>query len=164
MRYFGSKGNNKGEFNFPAGIAHDTNNNITVVDKENQSVELFNDQGEYLNQFGGEGNLDHQLSSPFGLSVDGNGNIIVADTGKKCIKTFSSDDQFLYKLSEGEDFTARLYCIQYDKHLIMSDSYEHFIKVFDINGDFFCANLEIRVTGMGSSTFLIFCQLARQDT
>ena len=47
---------------------------------------------------------------------------------------------FLHKLVEGEDEGKRcnspFHCIPYEKYLIASDSSEHCIKVFDINGNF----------------------------
>ena len=65
LRSFGREGDNKGEFNFPTGIAFDRKSgNILVVDCYNHRVQLFSEQGKYLNQFGEEGNLDHQLLSP----------------------------------------------------------------------------------------------------
>ena len=59
------------------------NRNILVVDSINHLVQLFGEQGEYLNQFGEQGNLDHPLSSPHGLSLDPVGNILVADSVTK---------------------------------------------------------------------------------
>ena len=55
LRSFGRKGDKQGEFNFPRGIAFDIKNEmILVVDGSNRCVQLFSEQGEYVNQFGGK--------------------------------------------------------------------------------------------------------------
>ena len=136
LRSFGRKGNKQGEFNCPRGITIHETNNIIVVDSGNHRVQLFSEQGEYLSQFGGKGNLDHQLSNPLGLSVDSKGNIIVADKHNKSMKIFSPDGHYLSIFRGEGSFTSPIHCIQYEKYLIVSDSEEHCIKVFDRNGNF----------------------------
>ena len=136
LRSFGRKGNKQGELNYPRGITIHETNNIIVVDSWNHRVQLFSEQGEYLSQFGGKGNLDHQLSNPLGLSVDSKGNIIVADKHNKSMKIFSPDGHYLSIFRGEGSFTSPIHCIQYEKYLIVSDSEEHCIKVFDRNGNF----------------------------
>ena len=137
LRSFGRKGDKQGEFNFPRGIAFDIKNEmILVVDGSNRCVQLFSEQGEYVNQFGGKGNLDHQLKTPRGLSVDCDGNIIVADSGNKLVKIFSQSGELLQKIGGDGSFTFPFHCVQYDKYLIVSDCYEHCIKVHDRDGKF----------------------------
>ena len=134
LRSFFKKGDQQGEFNWPAGIAF--NNDNIVVDSDNQRVQLFSGQGEYLGQFGGKGNFDHQLKYPHGLSIDSDGNIIVADTGNKLIKIFSPKDKLMCKIGRDGSLSPPLHCIQLCKYLIVSDYGEHCIKVFDFKGDF----------------------------
>ena len=137
LRSFGREGDNKGEFNFPTGIAFDRKSgNILVVDCYNHRVQLFSEQGEYLNQFGEEGNLGHQLLSPFGLSVDSDRNVIVADPSNKEIKIFSYNGHFLRKIGGGGSFNIPWDCVQYGNHLIVSDNGENCMKVFDEDGNF----------------------------
>ena len=59
IRSFGKKGDKKGEFKFPFGIAFDKNGNIIVVDTNNHHVQIFSEQGDFLSHFGGRGSLDH---------------------------------------------------------------------------------------------------------
>jgi len=135
LRTFARKGNNQGEFNFPAGIAFH-NDNIIVADTRNHRVQLFSDQGKYLGQFGEEGSLDHQLKHPRGLSIDSDGNIIVADRDNKLIKIFSQSGQFLRKIGTKGSFIYPYHCIQHDNYLIVSDYGDHCVKVFDREGNF----------------------------
>ncbi|XP_068738534.1 E3 ubiquitin-protein ligase TRIM71-like [Montipora capricornis] len=135
LRSFGKKGNQQGEFNFPAGIAfHD--NKIIVADAGNLRVQLFSDEGHYLNQFGGKGSRDHQLQTSPGLSTDSDGNIIVADRGNKLIKIFSLDGRFLRSIGTEGSFIFSFHCIQHDNFLIVSDRGDHCIKVFNKEGEF----------------------------
>ncbi|KAL9979988.1 hypothetical protein ACROYT_G008516 [Oculina patagonica] len=136
FRSFGRKGNEQGEFDFPAGIAFDKNGNIIVVDSRNHRVQFFSGQGEYLNQFGEKGNLDHQLMLPTGLSVNCDGNIIVEDTNNKLVKMFSPSGQLLQKISGEGCLTYPIHCVQYENYLIISDSDEYCIKVLDGEGNF----------------------------
>ena len=139
VRSFGCMGDQEGEFNEPTGIAFH-NDNIAVVDRNNHRVQVFSAQGEFLYQFGGKGNLNHQLNLPLGLSVDCEGNILVADPRNKSIKIFSPWSQFLRKISQSRSsFIYNFFpwqCIQHEKLLVVSDSYEHCVKVFDKEGVF----------------------------
>ena len=135
LRSFGRKGNQQGEFNFPAGITF-YNNNIIVSDSLNHRIQIFDDQGNFLDQFGENGKLNHQLDLPRGLSVDSDGNIIVADCKNKSIKIFTRDGQFLRRIGEEGSFMAPFHCIQHDNYFIVSDFKDHCIKVFDKQGKF----------------------------
>ncbi|XP_068730048.1 E3 ubiquitin-protein ligase TRIM71-like [Montipora capricornis] len=135
LKSFGKKGNQQGDFNFPAGIAFH-NDKIIVVDTINHRVQLFSDEGHYLNQFGGEGSRDHQLQFPYGLSIDSGGNIIVGDKNNKLIKFFSLDGRFLRSVGTEGSFIFPLRCIQQENYLIVSDYGGHCIKVFNREGKF----------------------------
>ena len=137
LRSFGSKGNKKGEFNSPRGVAIDNENGIIfITDSGNHRIQLFRGQGEFLSKFGEKGNLDHQLSYPHGLSIGSDGNCIVADSGNKKIKLFSRNGQFLRSIGSEGSFSTPIHCIQYKEYLIASDFAEHCIKVFDKAGHF----------------------------
>ena len=90
------------------------------------------------------------------MSVNCNGNI-VADSRNKLVKILSQGGQLLQKISGDGSFTFPFHCFQYDKHLIVSDSRRHCIKVFDRDGKLEC-------WGRGSSINLVACLLTRQDT
>ena len=135
LRFFGSEGDQEGEFKCPSGVAYLNNGNMVIADSGNNRLQIFTERGDYLTQIGGEGNLDHQFSDPVGLSEDSGGNIIVADSDNKLIKIFTPSGQFLRKF--GEDFLVEpCHCIQKDQYFIVSDSGDHSIKVFNTDGDF----------------------------
>lgn len=132
-RSFGRKGDQKGEFDCPAGIALH-GDKIIVADGCNHRVQVISDQGKYLGQFGGEGSLDHQFQNPHGLSVNKEGNIVVADRRNKSIKIFSHDGQCLQTIGADHSLISPYHCMQHDRHLIVSDRSNHCIVVFDEEG------------------------------
>ena len=136
LRSFGRRGENPGEFDYPNGITIDKDRNIFISEWGNDRVQIFSWEGRYLGSFGGMGSLDSQLKCPRGLSLDSAGNIIVADTGNKQIKSFTPDGTFVVKIGEQDCFTAPFHCVQCDELLIVSDSVQGCIKVFNKEGQF----------------------------
>ena len=132
LRSFGRRGRNQGEFNYPTGIAFDSNGNIIVADENNNRVQVFSRNGKFLTKFGEKGNLDHQLYNPEGLSVISNGDIIVAGKGHQTIKIFSPHGQFKRKFGGQGSLSLPYHCIQTEQYFIVSDGSEHYIKVFDL--------------------------------
>ena len=136
LRSFGRKGHKHGEFHSPTGIAFDSNGNIIVVDSANHRVQGFSGQGEYLTQFGGKESLHHQLNFPGGLSVDNDGNFIVAERGSQLITIHSPSGRAMRKIGGQSLFSFPIHCVQHDQYLIVSDSGENCIKVFQREGNF----------------------------
>jgi len=73
---FGSFGSEQGQFNVPAGVAVDGQSRIYVADLNNDRIQAFTSQGDYIAQFSG-------VSRPRGIDVDSTGRILVADTGNQ---------------------------------------------------------------------------------
>lgn len=71
---FGSFGSGPGQFNVPAGVAVDSQSRIYVADLNNDRIQAFTSQGDYITQFTG-------VSRPRGIEVDSTDRILVADTG-----------------------------------------------------------------------------------
>ena len=121
--------NQKGQFNLPAGIAF-YNNYIIVSDLFNRGVQIFDDEGHYLDQFGEE------LGRANGLSIDSDGNFIVADRTNKSIKIFSLHGRFLCRIGEEGSFINPFHCIHHENYFFVSDCGDHCVKVFDKQGKF----------------------------
>jgi DNA-binding beta-propeller fold protein YncE len=73
---FGSFGSEPGQFNVPAGVAVDSQSRIYVADLNNNRIQAFTSQGDYITQFTG-------VTRPRGIEVDSTDRIIVADTGNR---------------------------------------------------------------------------------
>jgi len=85
---FGENGNSSGQFNKPIGIAFDQRGNIVVGDSENNRIQIFSPQGNFLAEFGQSGSNDGDFNGPRGLDVSQNGQIAIADFGNKRVQIF----------------------------------------------------------------------------
>jgi DNA-binding beta-propeller fold protein YncE len=72
----GGKGNAKGQFDSPTGIAVDSNGNILVADTGNGRIEKFSPSGTFVTSIG-------QFDAPSGIAVDHVGDIYVTEIGAK---------------------------------------------------------------------------------
>ncbi|MCB1062095.1 MAG: prolyl oligopeptidase family serine peptidase [Verrucomicrobiae bacterium] len=68
---WGEKGTGDGEFDLPHAIRIDSKGLVYVGDRENDRIQVFDQQGKYLRQFGG--------FAPFGLHIDTDDTLYVAD-------------------------------------------------------------------------------------
>ena len=94
---FGSSGAGKGQLNGPRGVAADKKGHVWVVDRANNRVEEFDEQGEYIGQFGSAGSGNGQFNNPWGIAVTPSGNIWVTDTGNVRVQEFNEKGEFLQK-------------------------------------------------------------------
>lgn len=68
---WGKKGTGDGEFDLPHAIRLDSKGLVYVGDRENDRIQVFDQDGKYLRQFGG--------FAPYGLYIDTDDTIYVAD-------------------------------------------------------------------------------------
>ena len=84
-----------GHFNYPAGIAIDSNGNVFVVDSGNNQVQKFDGTGTFVRSFGSAGAGNGQFSGPDGIAVDVNDDVYVSDTGNNRVQKFRNDGTYL---------------------------------------------------------------------
>jgi DNA-binding beta-propeller fold protein YncE len=68
---WGKKGTGEGEFNTPHAIRLDSKGNLFVGDRENDRVQVFDQNGKFIRTFGG--------FAPFGLFITSNDTLFAAD-------------------------------------------------------------------------------------
>ncbi len=68
---WGKKGTGEGEFNTPHAIRLDSKGNLFVGDRENDRVQVFDQNGKFIRTFGG--------FAPFGLFITADDTLFVAD-------------------------------------------------------------------------------------
>jgi DNA-binding beta-propeller fold protein YncE len=101
---WGSQGNGDGQFDRPVGIAIDSSGNVYVTDQNNNRVQKFDRDGNFLTKWGSFGNLDGQFSAPRGIAIDFDDFVSVADWGNNRIQKFDSSGNFITKWgSTGND-------------------------------------------------------------
>ena len=89
LSQWGTKGVANGEFQGPSGLSIDSNDNIYVTDKNNNRVQVFTSDGQYITQFGGPNEDEGKLLDPEGVGVDkDSGTVYIADTGNSRIVVF----------------------------------------------------------------------------
>jgi len=101
LRAWGEKGEEDGQFNYPATITLDAAGKVYVVDVINQRVQVFDAQGAHLQSIGALGVKPGDLFRPKGVAVDAAGNIYVGDSYTGVIQVFGPDGAFRHALGEG---------------------------------------------------------------
>ncbi|MDX1777534.1 MAG: NHL repeat-containing protein, partial [Thermodesulfobacteriota bacterium] len=75
----------------PTDVAVGKDNAIYVVDGVNNSIKVFNQEGDYRFSFGGKGTTQGRFDTPVSVTVDSTGTVYVADTGNRRAQVFTSD-------------------------------------------------------------------------
>jgi len=90
---FGSKGEGRGQFQAPWGVACDKDGRIYVADTLNHRVQVFDQEGCHLLTVSENG-----LKTPAGIGVMANGNIVVGQRDKKKISLYSPQGTLLKEI------------------------------------------------------------------
>ncbi len=86
---FGKRGNKKGEFGFPVGIAvNPKNGQIAVSNVETCSVEIFNPEYKWIKRVGQCGNQVGYFTRPKGVAYDSEGDLYVVDNAFNNFQVF----------------------------------------------------------------------------
>jgi sugar lactone lactonase YvrE len=73
IKTWGKKGSGPGEFDTPHGLAMDSRGRLFVADRQNNRIQIFDQEGNYLHQW-------FQFSRPSGIFIDKNDTMYVADS------------------------------------------------------------------------------------
>ena len=136
MRTFGARGELGGKLNCPQGISTSPDGNIIVADKGNKRVVVFTPEGRVLLTLHGD-----QLG-PVHCVSHGN-RYFVSDSGGNCIKVFSEQGDFLYQFGrkgtgDGELDVPLGLAVDKSGRLVVCDSDNHRIQLFQLDGTFCC--------------------------
>ena len=82
-----------GSFNFPHRIAVDVSKNVYVADTNNNRIQKFGLQGNFITYIGASApnasSANDSFSYPYGVAVDGNGNVYVADSSNSRVVIYA---------------------------------------------------------------------------
>jgi hypothetical protein len=90
-------GTGNGQLDAPADVAVPPSGDVYVIDRNNDRVQRFDANGNFLGKWGATGTGNGPFDNPFGLAADRLGNVYVADTENNRIQKFDPDGQFLEK-------------------------------------------------------------------
>jgi sugar lactone lactonase YvrE len=78
IKTWGKKGSAPGEFDIPHTIAMDSQGRLFVGDRQNNRIQIFDQDGKFLDQW-------IQFSRPSGVTIDAKDNIYVADSESESV-------------------------------------------------------------------------------
>jgi sugar lactone lactonase YvrE len=92
LQSWGAPGTGPGQFQVPHGIAVAADGRVLVADRENDRIQIFTPDGEYLNEWGG-------LSRPTNVFIDRSGLAYVSETGWAFDPAAEPDDKMPLRVS-----------------------------------------------------------------
>lgn len=147
--FFGQAGTGNGQFADAHGIAVAPDGTIYVTDSNNNRVEHFTADGQFINAWGTLGSvdegtaLDGTFKEPWGIAVGPDGSVYVADTWNYRVQKFSADGKFLAKWGvpgQGESPNAfwgpRGIAVDLVGNVYVTDTGNKRVVVFDANGNY----------------------------
>ena len=111
---------------------------IIVVDTGDKFIKIFSPNGKFLTKIGGKGSL----TFPIHCIQCGFRYLIVSDRDEHCIKVFDRNGNFVYKFGnrgKGKGDFKYPHCLSVNTesgHLMVCDSRNDRIQVFELNGKF----------------------------
>ncbi len=132
LNSFGIPGSAPGSFNYPKGIASDSENFVYVVDSNNCRVQVFDPTGKIFKVVGSIGGL---FATPQGICLGPKERMFVADTRNHRIQIFESF-QLVSVIGELGDkdnqFRLPTACqTSPDGEILVLDSKHGLVKIFD---------------------------------
>ena len=126
---FGGKGSMDNHLSDPCGLSVDSDGNIIVADTGNKLIKIFAPDGTFLRKFGEQGSLSYPIHC-----VECDNNFVVSDMNDNCLKVFDRKGNFKYKF--GQLFQPRCLSLTTAGHLVVCDTGNHMVKLFELNGTF----------------------------
>ncbi len=138
-----------GDFNTPSGVALDKAGRVYVVDMNNERIQVFTSNGQFLQQWGGLGEQPGQFVRPYGIAIDAFNFVYVTDQGNDRVEKYSltgdwlgtigasgsEDGHFNNPAGVAVDFSGNVYIADRDNNRIQKfNSSGAFVKSWDAAG------------------------------
>ena len=125
---FGSNGKGQRQFDDPFDIAVcDKTGNIAVADCQNNRVQLFSSDGNFLSVFGHKEHGSERLNEPFSVAFTRSGEIVVVHSGT--ISVFTECCQFITHITNDQLKFPWAVSIACDGNMIVCDNGDKAVKV-----------------------------------
>lgn len=131
----GKRGDKRGEFNYPTGVALGKDGKVYVCDTLNARIQIFSPEGEFLFTFGKHGDSTGDFSHPKSIALDSDGNIYVVDGLFDAVQIFDGQGRLLLVfgrkgVKNGEFNVPATICIDEKDRILISDSYNGRLQIF----------------------------------
>lgn len=135
------EGSGNSQFYEPAGIAVSSDNRIYIVDSENNRVQIFGKDGQFIKAFGAKGKGAGQFRIPFGIATGKDGKLFITDSKNSRVQVFDKDGGFLYDFGrdgskEGELNYPLGIAIDNQERVFVVDSGNDRVSIFTTDGIF----------------------------
>jgi DNA-binding beta-propeller fold protein YncE len=132
---FGRRGDERGEFYHPLGIAINRGDTVYVTDAFHFAVQAFDLEGNYLFSFGPRPRGVGTMARPRDVAVDTDGHVYVTDALKHELQVYDSGGAYLFSVGSmgADDGQFRLpagVCITNSGRIFVSDSINRRIQEF----------------------------------
>ncbi|MCI5209344.1 MAG: hypothetical protein D3910_11245, partial [Candidatus Electrothrix sp. ATG2] len=94
-RKWGNFGTGEGKFKYPVDIDIHDNGRVYVSDAANHRIQVFDKEGNYIDQWGGFGTDSGEFNIPHGVKTDINGNVFISDGYNYRVQIFTADGEYL---------------------------------------------------------------------
>jgi len=134
-------GDGPGEFLYPNDAACSPLGYVYISDEDNDRIQKFTANGQFLMEWGEYGSLDGEFDGPEGISCDSAGNVYVADEGNDCIQVFDPNGNHLLTIgstgtSDGEFEDPQDVAVDSNGNIYVVDNNRDDVQKFDSSGAF----------------------------
>ena len=121
IKDWGSKGKEPGQFDLPHSVIIDDRGRILVADRQNRRVQIFDQEGKFLDQW-------THLGAPYALSIT-NDVLYVADGPNKKVWIANAKDGKLLGTIEGTE-DAHWAAVDKDGNVYVASNMSHYLRKY----------------------------------
>lgn len=104
---FGTRGQDAGQFNYPADLDLDSAGNLYIVDTMNARIQILSPDGVFIRSFGERGTQSGSFAFAKGIAVSPSGLVYVSDSNLNKVVIFSANGDYLLTLGGYYAFDGR---------------------------------------------------------
>lgn len=132
---FGGRGDERGEFYHPLGIAISPGDTMYVTDTFHFAVQAFDLEGNFLFSFGHKRRGIGRMARPRDVALDSDGHVYITDALKHEIQVYDPEGTYLFSIGQkgveaGQFRLPAGICITASGHIYVADSINRRIQEF----------------------------------
>ena len=127
VKNFGTKGKQKGEFDFPYGLTLNRNESIYIADTNNRRIQIFSTAGMFVAEFGKE-----QLHRPYSIALNDKW-VFVSDYGHNAVFKFQiTNNKYVCQSAKGELNNPLGITVDTNGEVLVADCRNNIIAIFNL--------------------------------